>query len=477
MRKIEKGWIFPLLCLLLAAGLTACGTNGNEDLPPEQEEGVLIYAALNPVSEELSISIKRFNLYHEDVQIRVQDYSDENGMERLFTELSLGRVPDIMEMHRLGGNIDDAWSTLPYKDRACEAWLPYRQLAQKGYLEDLWPYIENDPALGLDGVLMPPLKAAEVNGGLYMIFPEVSITTLMGPEHIVGGRCGWTLDELMETYSAMPEGSTILRYNTNRWDMFSMLCAPLLEQYVDMETGENSFDSQGFRDMVEFLDSFPEEVKTTLSADGIRAELIDRILSGEQMLDATTLSAMWYITYDDLFFGAPVSYIGYPTADGSLGSFFNLHGSKLAMSSACRNKEAAWEFMRKMLTAKYDTAALRDMDGYGGTRKININLANYNLAIKFDLTYNRWVDARDPDRKFLAGPFSEPLFEVDMPDEDDLIRFETLLNDTTQIYWPENDLSEIVWESIGPYFAGDRTMDETIQMVQNRVGLYLNENR
>lgn len=476
MRKFKKRWIFPLLCFLLAACFTACGAKDNdEDLPPEpeQEEGVLIYAALNPVSEELGISIRRFNLNHEDVRIEVRDYSDENGMERLFTELSLGRVPDIMEMHQLGGNKDDAWSTLPYKDRACEAWLPYRRLAQKGYLEDLWPYIENDPDLGLDGVLMPPLKAVEVNGGLYMIFPEVSITTLIGPEHIVGDRYGWTLDELMETYSAMPEGSTILRYNAARWDMFSMLCAPLLEQYVDMETGETSFEGQGFRDMVEFLSSFPDEVKTTLSADGVRAELIDRMLGGRQMLEATTLGAMWYVTYVDLDFGAPAAFIGYPTADGSLGSYFNLHGSKLAMSSACRNKEAAWEFMRKMLTKIHNSGELRNMKGYGGTRKTNINLKNYELATEFDLEYEARWKAGPP----LSGPFSEPLFELDMPSEDDLVRFETLLNNTTQIYWPDNDLANIVWDVLGAYFAGDKTMDDTIRLLENRVGLYINENR
>lgn len=33
----------------------------------------------------------------------------------------------------------------------------------------------------------------------------------------------------------------------------------------------------------------------------------------------------------------------------------------------------------------------------------------------------------------------------------------------------------IVWETLGPYFAGDRTLDDTITLLQNRVGLYLHE--
>lgn len=33
----------------------------------------------------------------------------------------------------------------------------------------------------------------------------------------------------------------------------------------------------------------------------------------------------------------------------------------------------------------------------------------------------------------------------------------------------------IVCETLGPYFAGDRTLDDTITLLQNRVGLYLHE--
>ena len=48
---------------------------------------------------------------------------------------------------------------------------------------------------------------------------------------------------------------------------------------------------------------------------------------------------------------------------------------------------------------------------------------------------------------------------------------------TTQIYWPNDELSNIIWDTIGPYFAGDRTLDETVDLVQRRAMLYVNENR
>ena len=191
-RDIKMQFLMLLAALSCVLVLPACGES---QLPPEPEEGVLIYAALNPVDEKTEISVKKFNDAHEDVQIEIRDYSDEGGIERLRTELVLGRVPDIMEMHYYGKSgpkvaVGHKYYVVPgaYAESEDEYWMPYRQMAQKGYLEDLWPYIENDPELGRDGVLQPPLEAAEVNGGLYILFQKFCIFTLIGRESVVGDR-------------------------------------------------------------------------------------------------------------------------------------------------------------------------------------------------------------------------------------------------------------------------------------------------
>ena len=53
MKRTEKTGVF-LLALGLVAFLTACHMAGGEvDLPSEPEEGVLVYAALNPVDNKM----------------------------------------------------------------------------------------------------------------------------------------------------------------------------------------------------------------------------------------------------------------------------------------------------------------------------------------------------------------------------------------------------------------------------------------
>lgn len=474
--KLRGRWRVFVLVLAIAAAciLAACGDGGSEEPLPEPEEGVLTYAALNPLTSIQKRRFLNFNKNHKDVQIEVLDYSDEGGIDRLLTELAIGKVPDIMELHRLGsgkglGSGEDitGYAMGDIKSSEGEYWMPYRQMARKGYLADLWLYIESDPELGREGLLEAPVKAAEVDGGLYMLFKEVSINTLIGEESVIGVRDGWTLDELMETFAAMPEGSTILRYNATRREMYSNLFCTTLNRYIDWETGECSFDNDEFRSMLEFLSTFPAEFETTLTPDEVEEELTWRRLTGEQMLESAFIYWLLDVPYQDTTFGGNrVTFVGYPTTDGSSGSFFNIHGTVLAMSSACRNKEAAWEFMRYLVQPCFTKKMHWDQ-----SIKLPLNRKDFESGNTSDL---RELKEDLPPRPTFRGG---PKFEVYPPTKEDLQRFEKLINSTAQIYWPDNDLSEMVWEAIGPYFAGDKTLDETIQLVQNRVKLYVNENR
>ena len=195
--------LLPLFALIFISLLTACAPAGDQDT----DVTTLIYANLTKNNVDLA-AVDRFNSTHKDVQIEVRDYLDEDGIsgqDRLMTEMAAGKIPDIIDLGR-------GYSSLSL--------LPYQVLARKGYLEDLWPYIENDPALGREGVLEAPLKAAEVDGGLYVLFDEVWINTLAGAESVVGDRMSWTLAELQEAFAAMPEESTILPYNFDKLDTF-----------------------------------------------------------------------------------------------------------------------------------------------------------------------------------------------------------------------------------------------------------------
>ena len=69
------------------------------------------------------------------------------------------------------------------------------------------------------------------------------------------------------------------------------------------------------------------------------------------------------------------------------------------------------------------------------------------------------------------------LIELHQTTEEEINRFLRFYNRIEKINFWDTHVYEIVEDATGPYFSGDRTMDDTIALLQNRVGLYLNEQK
>lgn len=59
----------------------------------------------------------------------------------------------------------------------------------------------------------------------------------------------------------------------------------------------------------------------------------------------------------------------------------------------------------------------------------------------------------------------------------DIQRFDDLVNSINKIDLCDSAIYDIVLEQAGPYFAGDKTLDETVDLIQRRVTLYVNEQK
>ena len=435
-------------CILL---FSACSAGGQEP-PPDPGVTTLIYAKIS----ENGVDQKRlsaFNLEHKgEVQIEVRDYTQlseggKQGVDLLMTEIAAGKGPDIIELGAAGET----------------SLLPYRQLAEKGYLEDLWPYIEAAPGL----VMEAPLKAAEVNGGLFAIFEFVRLHTLIGAKAVVGDRTNWTVKELLESFSSMPEGTVIL---DNHWDwenpsvknhLLSSFLYGFSDLFVNWENGQCFFDSEKFRSFLELANQMSDEYeyrkKCTNRAEALRMH-VSRLRDGSVMLEDIGFEQMSNIQEFDLYFNGAAC-VGYPVDDGSSGSYFRPVGIKLAMSSTCRDKEAAWQYMRQMF---YLPKSLHDYV----YQAIPVSRSAYERVIKEVMEWEH------------ASAHSGEILHFDVLTAEDLRRAESLFNSTTRSsILADKKLVDIVTEVAGAYFAGDRTLDETIAQIENRVGLYVNEQK
>ena len=424
---------------------------------------VLTLGALN--TDAFSREVLAFNRSQEQIRIELRDYSAlvgdaddyEAAMTRLTTEILSGSMPDLLALEGLS----------------------YRQLAAKGLLEDLYPYIDADPGLRREDLFESVLKSMELGGGLYEVSSSFSLITLMGASSVVGDTPGWTYDELNEALGKMPEGCTVLGPYTGRDEMLSMCVVLEMDRLVDWETGNCRFDSEDFVRLLEFVNSFPDEVDYG-AGDGSE-NTMTRIASGKQLLYEVSVYDLDELCYSEQIFGGEATYIGFPTSEG-IGNLLYANGG-LAMSSRCADKDAAWQFLRRFLSADAQS-------DYGGL-PINKTRMDALLAEAMKVEYERDENGsykldpetgeRIPMPKGGMGmaaegeaPMQFTLWPMTERQRDKLL---SLINDSTRGVDINQTIYGIVRDEAEAYFAGQKSAEEVARLIQSKVSLYVNEQR
>ena len=432
------------------------------------EKTTLTYATMY-LGYDVRSQIIEFNKTSDKYRIEVRDYSEfataedsSAGLTRLNTEIVAGNVPDMLETSSI----------------------PLRQYAAKGLLEDLWPFIENDTDIGgRAGVMEHVLNAAEQDGKLYEIFTNSAIRTVAGPKNIVGDRMSWTLADLQEALAKMPEGCAIFGQTDTKTDMLSNVMAQNADSFVDWSTGQCRFDSEDFKALLAFCNSFPAEYDWENSQDEWE-DPYTRIISGKQMLTSVYFSQLrWdFLENDGLFKSqGSAAFIGYPREDGGVGSSFTTNGG-VAMSAACKDKEGAWSFMRtRLLSQSTDEESARYWSNFP------VNKADFDKMVEEAMTVQY---EQDENGQPLLDENGQPIeiketwwisddlqLEQGAVTQEQYDRFMALYNAVDSVYYFDEAIYDIVADMAGAYFAGDRSLDDTAAQIQSRVTLYVNENR
>ena len=136
--------------------------------------------------------------------------------------------------------------------------MPVSQYAAQGILTDLRPYIDADPELSGDHLMAHVLDAASIDGKLYQAFSSFSIASAIGLSKVVGEYDQWTLTEVKDALSKLKPGATVFSFDWTREQVLQSCFSRSYEAFIDWDTGKCSFDGQDFRELLEFVNSFPE---------------------------------------------------------------------------------------------------------------------------------------------------------------------------------------------------------------------------
>lgn len=386
-----------------------------------------------------------FNKTNQKYKIEFKDYSNEEDPgTKLNADIIAGNIPDVLYISDTGY---------------------LNQYISKGILEDLTPYFDKDSEISTEDIMKPVLEAMKVDDKLYYVATSFSVSTLVASSKDVGTETGWTFEDLKKLLKEKGDSARPF-YTENKSDMLWSLMAAGTSDFVDWQTGECSFDDQDFKDILELCNTGKNEEMEYNEDSPSYPSLIQegKVLFNEGYVSLEEIQVYKQMYKDD------ITFIGYPNKDKE-GSYFNLN-MPFGISSKSDVKDGAWEFIRTFMTKEYQGTNGNIWDS--PTRQ-----DCFDMMIKAKMATKTYTDELGQEISPTESTYGYDDLEVEIKpsSQEEVDMYTELINGTKKISGYDNEIMEIIQEEAKAYFAGEKSLDDTAAIIQNRVKTYVNENR
>lgn len=430
----------------------------------------LITVASAGYTYDLQQQIVDFNLASDEYRIRFVDYTRYNtdddpdaGQTRLGDDILAGNVPDVLIA-------DQQFSVSKY--------------VSKGLFADLYTFIDKDESMKREDFLENILAGCEIDGKLYEIPTNFYIQGLIGPKETIDTFRDLTIREFVDKLSTLPEGVSFFRDgDATRADLLQSLFLINYSNFIDRKTGKCSINNDECRALLEFAKMMPE--KSLWDRDDFDSSAFDWDAYNNQFRDgkaiAQTISIGEFSGIRDYAYSyeknTELDFIGFPAPDRA-GMSFTTANLKFLVSAKGAFPDASWEFVKIFLTDDYQTnqswgfpvkkAALdakkqamldqikeneKNRDENGDTTGDGIIIGGARATMIVDVYYRRDVTAEDVETVYGYACTAKKQFVYD------------------------TSLFDIINEEASAYFAGTKSLDEILPLMESRITIFLSEGR
>ena len=474
------------------------GVSSFNTMPLSMEDGVLRlvdyrygeYVTLTPTPESLvkprqevtmacltlegtavDEAVRDFNRRSTEYYITVRDYSGgqlfsqdvrDGAITAMNLDIASGKMPDLL-------SVQDG--------------VPFQSYAKKGLLRDLGPWLASE---GIE-LLSQLQEAGTVDGKTMMVCGSFALITAIGSRDYLRDLTGWTVEEAKAMAESLPDCRGVFTATMTQ-DLFMRYLSSYLEGYLDWDAGTASFDSEGFRDMLEFAAALPiQPPKESTMGDG-------EVMSGTALAAAYTITSVNNWQVRDMVYMGKLVCPGFPMPDRA-GTLIYMT-APMAVSASAANPEGAYAFLRSLLDEKAQTAftdlfpstvaafenqlaeAMREPTPEEGCKSIYIFS---NGAQFLDPTVYPWEGGereKQPRTVFYwmddngSVYREEKMYAMTEEQRDSLLK---LLDGAVRSSSYDQVIARIVQEEAGALFAGQREVAEVAARIQERVLLYMAE--
>lgn len=403
----------------------------NPDLP------VITIASLS-ADTALKDEIVDFNRTHSDMQIHLNEYYDEldanvqkeDALTRLNADIVAGTAGDILDIGSLRNNTSK------------------RYYIEKGALANLYDYMGQEGGVKKEDLLSNLLEADEVDGGLYDLPFAFKVNGYAGKTSLVGDSDAWSWEQALECKTKQPEKQLFALGEISREDFLRDVLVYNQDSLVDWDTRNSQFGTDEFFSYLEYAKDYlvsEADIESVYAGNSQR----EKANEGSLLLAGWSLdSSMRQYREVENAFQESISPIGFPTIDGSMGAVFSPVLS-LGILQDSEQKEIAWEFFEELLSEDFQS----ELDDFP-VRKTALETWKQTV-----------LEAETESSRMTYGELQQS--QIDTVSE--------LLTKVDKMADLDQNIYQIVLEEAAYYFADTKTVEETCDMIQNRVSLYLME--
>ena len=321
-----------------------------------------------------------------------------------------------------------------------------------GYLQDLTPFIEKSDKINWEDFIDRLPEDIVVGGKIYALPRTMSVTALACPADILEGKTSWTIDEYLDLLEQYPDAMSWKGFTAEEVKDYILRCALSngINGFINQEEERCFLDGEYLRSVLERIAAL--DVKTTNKSFEARARE-GEVVFQELYLNNATMD----LQKAEALSGRELVLIGFPVSgkiEGEKSSNHISYDYMVGLHSGTKHAEEAWEYVEAHFLSALKTNSFYFTPG--------------RTAFEEKLGEHEGEDLLTVDENWevVTGP---PLTR----EQKEKVRNAYL--EATVYRGEEFKLIGMIAEEAEPYFKGDKELDDVVEIILNRVQLYLDE--
>ena len=451
-----------ILSITLCINLTACFNSSNKNISTKANNNNVLTIATFEENSLLEEAVQKFNASNPNIKVEIKVYGNvinnvvDLGDGRTYSSAEI--TPEEIQKYRSTINTELMSGSAP--DIIDLSNLPYKNYIDSGMIANMYELMKNDNEFNINNYNTKVFETYQYKDGLYVIPLDYILSLITSNYYLDIDDSTW---DWQDFFSAAQEALNKDTQNIDTEYIFTVTVDRFFEEifqneyknYVNEEEKTANFTSKEFVDIMKYCKSLADDkIICKTSEDCKKSKFIFERYGMNSLYDTVADGVCSYVIDN-----ATRYYYKTPSNNGKNGVMINAF-NKYAINNSSNNKNLAWKFIKFMLSDEMQTSPKLYL--------FPVNNTAFNKKLERDS--KQLIDECKEFNQISIEKNNELL-------ENYTSRLKEFISSITTCRDANPEILEIVNEYVQMYFSEEKTAEQAAQIIQNKVSIYLNEQR